>query len=121
MLNIQIESEGKNYRIGLNPTDQSSKDQEFYSIRMDVSFQVEQDFKSLYDPEKFDYVMNNICKDFKFIDGVDTISCINNFTTFNGGQKSISLICLFPKTIENADRIFIRKNYFSTTSLIQKL
>jgi hypothetical protein len=119
-LNRQIKTENKIFRIGLNNT-KDSQEVEFYSIRMDVQFQSKEDFQNLFEAQNFNYIMNDICTDFKFLNGSDTISCANNFATFNQAVQSVSFICLFPAEIKKADQLLIRKNCFLNQNLIQEL
>jgi hypothetical protein len=118
--NQQLEREGKTFRLGLEQS-ASSSDRQQYIIRMDVQFSSAEEFQSLFEQQTFNYIMNNVCEDFKFLNGSDTISCLNNFTSFNHAAHSISIICLFPKEIEKADEWMLRQNYFLSAQLIQKI
>lgn len=118
--NQQIEVENKIFRLGLS-NNQPEDNKDFYSIRMDVQFQSAEEYKALFEGQNFNYIMNDICGDFKFLNGRDTISCANNFTTFNNAVQSVSIICMFPAQIRKADEWLLRENCFLTKNLIQKI
>jgi hypothetical protein len=115
-----VERENKQFQIGLS-SDMQDVEDGFYPIRMDIRFSQADDYKKLFEPKNFNYIMNDIGVDFKFLDGKDTISPSGNFATFNNATQSVSVVCLFPKEIKKADHWILKNNCFLTKNLIQKI
>lgn len=119
-MNVQLEHENKYFKMGMSNAEAPDED-DFFAIRMDVRFSSPEEFQRLFEPQHFNYIMNDVCGDFKFITPKDTISCLNNFANFNKPLQTVSFVCLFPKEIEEAKEFLLQQNCFLNQAIQKEI